>query len=61
MNQHVVSDKFSKGVTPLGPPPELTFVALLYAAPETTQGQMDGFFSQLSFKCYLTEVASVGD
>ena len=28
---------------------------------ETTQGQIDGFFSQLPFKCYLPEVASVGD
>ena len=28
---------------------------------EATQGQMDGFFSQLSFKCYLLEVATVGD
>jgi len=27
----------------------------------TTQGQIDGFFSQLSFGCYLPEVASVGD
>ena len=28
---------------------------------ETTQGQIDGFFSQLPLQCYLTEVASVGD
>ena len=28
---------------------------------EATQGQIDGFFSQLPFKCYLPEVASVGD
>ena len=28
---------------------------------ETTQGQMDGFVSQFPFKCYLPEVASVGD
>ena len=28
---------------------------------ETTQGQIDGIFSQLLFKCYLPEVASVGD
>ena len=28
---------------------------------ETTQGQMEGFFSQLPFKCYLPEVASVRD
>jgi len=31
------------------------------ATLETTQGQIDGFFSQLPFKCYLPEVASVGD
>ena len=30
-------------------------------ASETTQGRMDGFFSQLPFKCFLPEVASVGD
>ena len=28
---------------------------------ETTQRQVDGSVSQLLFKCYLTEVASVGD
>ena len=28
---------------------------------ETTQGQTDGFFSHLPFRCYLPEVASVGD
>ena len=28
---------------------------------ETTQGQIDGFCSQLPFKCYLPEVAFVGD
>ena len=31
------------------------------ATVETTQGQIAGFFSQLPFKCYLTEVTSVGD
>jgi len=31
------------------------------AALEATQGQMDGFFSQIPSKCYLEEVASVGD
>jgi hypothetical protein len=31
------------------------------ATLETTQAQMDGFFSQVPFKCYLPEVASVGD
>ena len=28
---------------------------------ETTQGQIDGFFSHLPFICHLPEVASVGD
>ena len=28
---------------------------------EMTQGQRDGFFSQLPFKCFLPEQASVGD
>ena len=27
---------------------------------EATQGQIDGLFSQLPYKCYLEEVASVG-
>jgi len=27
---------------------------------DATEGQMDGFFSQLPYKCYLEEVASVG-
>ena len=31
------------------------------ATLKTSQGQIDGFFSQLPFKCYLPEVASVGD
>ena len=31
------------------------------AALEATQGQNDSFFSQLPYKCYLEEVASVGD
>jgi len=31
------------------------------AALEATQGQIYGFFSQLPYKCYLEEVASVGD
>jgi len=30
-------------------------------ALEATQGQHDSFFSQLPYKCYLEEVASVGD
>ena len=28
---------------------------------EATQGQIDSFFGQLPYKCYLEEVASVGD
>ena len=31
------------------------------AALEATQGQMDGFYRQLQYKCYFEEVASVGD
>ena len=31
------------------------------AALEATQGQMDGFFSQLHYECHLEEVAFVGD
>ena len=30
-------------------------------ALEATQGQIDGFSSQLPYKCYLEAVASVGD
>ena len=30
-------------------------------ALEATQGRMDGFFRQLPYKCYLEDVASVGD
>ena len=32
-----------------------------WAALEATQGQMDGFCSQLPYQCYLEEVASVGE
>ena len=32
-----------------------------YTALEATQGQMDGFCSQLPYKCHLEEVASVED
>ena len=28
---------------------------------EATQGEMDGFFSQLPYKCHQNRVASVGD
>ena len=31
------------------------------AAMEATQGQIDGFFSQLPYKCHQNRVASVGD
>ena len=30
-------------------------------ALKATQGQMDGFFNQLPYKCHLEKVASVGD
>jgi hypothetical protein len=33
--------------------------AVCNATLETAQGQIDGFFSQLPFKCYLPAVASV--
>ena len=44
----------------------LSFVAYSCADPassalEATQRQTNGFFSQLSYKCYLEEVAFVGD
>ena len=31
------------------------------AALEATQGQINGFFSHLPYKCYLEEMASMGD
>ena len=33
----------------------------VHATLKATQGQIDGFFGQLSFKCYLPEIESVGD
>ena len=33
----------------------------VHAVLEETQGQIDGFLSQLPIKCYLSEVKSVGD
>ena len=39
------------------PGPSGTFQSAL----DATQGQIDGFFSQLPYKCQLEEVASVGD
>ena len=36
-------------------------VPLLETTLEATQGQIDGSFSQLPYKCHLEEVASVGD
>ena len=41
--------------------PELAGRSCLDSALEATQGQMDGFFSQLPYKCHLEKVASVGD
>ena len=37
------------------------FNLLISPALEATQGQIDGLCSQLPYKCYLFEVASVGD
>ena len=49
-------------VTVLYVPYSLDSGERIYAsALEATQGQMDGFFSQLQYKCHLEEVASVGD
>jgi len=42
-------------------PHALSFARGSHTTLETTQGQMDSFFSQLPFKCYLSEAASVGD
>ena len=36
-------------------------VSEMWSTLETTQGQIDGFVSQLPIKRYLPEVASVGD
>ena len=36
-------------------------ISTSYTDLEATHGQMDGFFSQLPYECYLGEVASVGD
>ena len=41
--------------------PALFCCIFVSAALEATKRQMDGFFSQLPYKCYLDEVASVGD
>ena len=38
-----------------------TGLASSVSALEAIQGQMDGFFSQLPYKCHLEEVASVGN
>ena len=40
----------------LKPPEGVTYTAL-----EATKGQMDGSLNQLPYRCYLEEVASVGD
>ena len=41
--------------------PTKPFLCLSLSALEATQGQNHSFFSQLPYKCYLEEVASVGD
>ena len=38
-----------------------SFHYLKVSALEATQGQIDGFFSRITCKCHLKEVASVGD
>ena len=48
-------DLLTDSCSPLSPHPAPR------AALEATHGQMDGFFSQLPYKCYLFEVAFVGD
>ena len=40
--------------------PHLPYTPRAPPALETTQGQTDCFFSQLPFKCYLPEAASLG-
>ena len=35
--------------------------AVVGTALEATQGQMDGFFSQLPYRCHQNRVASVGN
>jgi len=44
-------------------PPLLAFAYVLSPPPalEATQGQMDGFFSQLPYKFHQSRVTSVGD
>jgi len=43
------------------PSPSCWKISTAQATLEATQGQIDSFFSQLPYKCYLEEVASVGD
>ena len=37
------------------------FKVTIHTTLETTQGQIDGFFSQLPYKCHQNRVASVRD
>ena len=46
-------------VSPTSPSP--TRISPPPPALEATQGQIDGFFSQLPYKCYQNQVAYVGD
>ena len=48
--------KMSKGRLP-----RVEYQQVYNTTLEATQGQMDGFLSQLPYKCHLEEVVSVGD
>ena len=47
--------------TPMMKHPHDCHVPQVLTTLETTQGQIDGFFSQLPHKCHQNRVASVGD
>jgi len=53
--------RIRRGFDESGPPPATRKRLFRESALEATQGPMDGFFSQHPYKCYLEEVASVGD
>jgi hypothetical protein len=58
INCFAADDLFEgKNLKQVSPAPQLCSLPTL----ETTQEQTDGYVSQLPFKCYLSEVASVGD
>jgi len=47
--------------TPASDPSDPSDPITCFTALESTQGQIDGFFSQLPYKCHQNRVASVGD